>query len=216
MADEYNMEVGSFLRFGMENAKRHWLKFFGIQLLGLFGLGVLGVVGFQINPNLGFTLLIVGAIGFSFGFFANVVRLASGEGFEIKEFIPNPMVFLNFMVGMILYVLAVAVGLVLLIVPGVIVALMFGLVPFCIIHQKMNFLDAFAQSARLTRGHKMDIFVGNLVANLVISLLSIPVITLFFTIPMQVFVQVYPYVQLSGEAKSPSELPEGSLQPAAV
>lgn len=216
MAGEYNMEVGSFLRFGMENAKRHWLKFFGIQLLGLVALVVLGGLGFQINPNLGFTLLVIGVIAFSFGFFANVVRLASGEGFDIKEFIPNPMVFLNFMLGMILYILAVAVGLVLLIVPGIIVALMFGLIPFLIVHQKMNFVEAFTQSARLTKGHKMDIFVGNFVANIVISLLSIPVITLFFTIPMQVFVQVYPYVQLSGEAKSPSEQPEGSLQPAAV
>ncbi|MBD3241668.1 MAG: hypothetical protein GF331_13845 [Chitinivibrionales bacterium] len=215
MAQEYNMEVGSFLRFSLESAKRHWLKFFGIMIGGILGLALLATIGFKINENLGILLAMLGAIGFSFGLFANVIRLASNQGFSIKAFIPEPMVFLNFLVGMILLVVAIMIGLILLIIPGIIVALMFSLVPFLIVDKKMSFIQAFSESARLTKGHKMDIFIGGLVTNLVISLLSIPVITLFFTIPMEVFAQVFPYVQLVGLSNPQPAAPAAeSAQPA--
>jgi hypothetical protein len=201
------MEVGSFLRFGMENAKRHWLKFFGAIIGGAVALLILAVVGFKINENVGILLVAVGAIGYSFGIFANVIRLASNRTFDFKAFIPDPMVFVNFLVGMILLVVVVGIGFVLLIIPGLILGTMLSLVPSLIIDKKMNFIQAFGESIRLTKGHKMDIFMGMFISNIVVSLLSIPVITVFFTLPMQIFVQVFPYIQLSGIAEAPAQSP---------
>jgi hypothetical protein len=212
MAQAYDMEIGSFLRFSMENAKRHWIKYFGVILLG-GGLlvavpGVIGTLLGKIHAEFGFAvgllLFILGGIGLSFGFIANVIRLASNRSFDIKAFIPNAGVFINFLLGMLCYMIIVSLGSLLFVIPGIILGIMFSLVPFLVIDKKMNFLEAFGESAKLTKGHKMDIFLGTFITNIVIGLLSIFIITLFFTIPMGAFLSVYPYVQLSGLADQPA------------
>ena len=45
----------------------------------------------------------------------------------------------------------------------------------------------------------MDIFVGLLIVFIVIQLLSLPIITLIFTIPMACFAYIYPYLRLTGK-----------------
>jgi hypothetical protein len=202
----YDMEIGSFIRFGMENAKHHWLKFFGAILGAVLFVVVLGAIAYRIDPNVGILVAFVAAISASFGFYANVIGLSSGKPFNFKAFLPAPMVFLNFLVGVVVCGIAVLIGLILLIVPGIIVGLALSLVPMLIIDQKLGFIDAIKKSIELTKGHKMDIFIGTFIANIVSSLLSIPVITLFFTIPMQAFVLVFPYVQLSGQ-NAPKDVP---------
>lgn len=211
MAQEYNMEIGSFLRFSMENAKRHWLKFFGVILGGVFALGLILVlimlIFTPIHPGFAYTVtflsFIVCAIGLSFGFLINVIRLSSNRSFDISSFIPRAGIFFNFLFGMLCYMLIVSIGTMLFIVPGIVLGLMFSLVPFLIVDRKMNFIEAFGESARLTKGHKMDIFIGSFITNIVIGLISIFIITLFFTIPMSAFLSIYPYVQLSGLADAP-------------
>lgn len=200
MEKKYDMEIGSFLRFSMENAKKHWLKFFG-ALLGILIISVVIImIGFNIADFLGVLLVFLVPIIASFGLFANVIRLSSGKTFDFKAFLPEFSVFLNFFLGMIICGFAVILGLILLIIPGIVVGIMLSLVPFLIVDKKMNFVEAIKESMRLTKGHKMDIFIGFFISNLVISLLSIPVITLFFTIPMQIFLQAFPYAQLTGLA----------------
>lgn len=201
MSKEYNMEIGSFLRFAMENAKKHWLKFFVAIFGTLIAMLLIVLIGFNISDTIGTILVFVVSICASFGLFANVIRLSSGRSFDLKVFLPEFGVMLNYFLGMLVVSIIVSIGLVLLIVPGIILGIMLSLVPFLIIDKKMNFVVAMKESMRLTSGHKMDIFIGMFITNIVVMLLSIPVITLFFTIPMQVFVQAYPYAQLTGLLK---------------
>jgi uncharacterized membrane protein len=210
----YNMEIGSFLRFSIENAKRHWLKFIGVNLACMVIMFLVAIISFNIHPYVGLLLTAITGIALSFGGIRNVVRLSSGQTFDIKAYIPEPGVFLNFMITVIVISLLVFVGTILLIVPGVIMFLMFCLAPFYVIEQKMSFVEAMKQSVKQTKGHKMDIFLGVFLAMFVCNLISSLVITLFFTIPMSAFIYAYPYVYLSGKLQSAQE--QAPPQPAPI
>jgi hypothetical protein len=218
MTKTYDMEIGSFIRFGMENAKHHWLKFLGVNLAALAVLIVLTFVAAGINGTFGLLVFVVTSIVFSFGIFANVIRLASHRGFSLKAFLPDLPVILNYIVGMFLLTLIVGIGLLLLIIPGIVLGVKFNLVPFLIVDKQMNFLEAMKESWTLTNGHLADISFGLLVGNILVQVLSFFVVTIPFLIPMAAFIYVYPYAQLVGLADAPasdsSEAPEGSPSPA--
>ncbi|MCD6181752.1 MAG: hypothetical protein J7K89_05155 [Candidatus Cloacimonetes bacterium] len=193
------MGIGDFLHFGFENAKKHFFKFFGSILLSVVFLGVLAGIGFALNEGLGVLLLLVGIISVSMGFMQNIILLAKGESFDLKAFIPQPAVFLNYFIAMMIVSIVVAIGLALLVIPGLILGVMFSLVPYLILDQKMGAIEAIKESMSRTKGHKNDIFWGLIVSNIVASLLSTFVITLFFTTPMLYFISAYPYLRLTGK-----------------
>lgn len=196
------MGVGDFLHFGFENAKKHFFKFFGSIILCGVLLAVLGTVGFSINEGFGVLLLMVGAICVSMGFMQNIILLAKGASFDFKAFLPQPAVFLNYFIAMIIVSVIVSIGLLLFIIPGLILSIMFSLVPYLILDQKMGAIEAIKESMARTKGYKNDIFWGMIISNIVASLLSVFIITIFFTTPMLYFISAYPYLRLTGKLGS--------------
>ncbi|MDD3050331.1 MAG: hypothetical protein PHR06_04230 [Candidatus Cloacimonetes bacterium] len=196
---EKKMGISDFINFGMENAKRYFLKFLGSVILCFVALIILAVIGYKINEAIGFILTMLGSICISIGFVQNVLNLAKNEPYDFKAFMPQPGVFLNYLLAMIIVNVIVFIGLLLFVIPGIILGLMFSMVPFLILDQKMGAMEAIKESMNLTKGHKMDIFFGYFISNLLISVISIFVITLVFTIPMSFFVTSYPYLRLSGK-----------------
>lgn len=213
MPAKYDMEIGSFIRFGLENAKHHWLKFLGVNLGAIIVLAVFTLVAAKINGTLGMLVFLVGGIAFSFGIFANVIRLASHRGFSMKAFLPDVPVILNYMIGMLILFLVVGVGLILLIIPGIILGVMFNLVPFLIVDKRMNFVEAFKESYRLTKGHLADISFGLVIGNVLVQVLALFIVTIPFLIPMAAFIYIYPYAQLVGIADAPDVVESGSTEP---
>ena len=203
MAKQYDMEIGSFIRFGMENAKHHWLKFLGVNIGAVIALLILSMVAFGINNNFGLLVFVLASIVFSFGIFANVIRLASHRPFSISAFKPDLPVIVNYVIGMFLLTIIVGIGFLLLIIPGLILGVKFNLVPFLIVDKKMNFLDAMKESWKLTSGHLADISFGLLVGNILVNVLALFVVTIPFLIPMAAFIYIYPYAQLVGIADAP-------------
>jgi hypothetical protein len=67
--------------------------------------------------------------------------------------------FLTFLLTTVLYWLIVAVGLVLLIVPGVVWGLKFGYAPFLVVDKKLDPLEALRESSRITQGLKGQLLV---------------------------------------------------------
>jgi uncharacterized membrane protein len=96
----------------------------------------------------------------------------------------------------------VGIGLVLFIIPGLILSVMFSLVPYLILDEKMGALEAVKASMQRTKGHKGDIFWGLIISSFLGELLSVFIITLFFTIPMLTFVSAYPYLRLTNKLDS--------------
>lgn len=200
-----SITIGDILNFSLEAAKKNFLKFFGLILFAFAVFVVLGGIFFglggdnQVMSSLGSLVMMVASISISMGFIQNTINLCAGKGVNFKDFLPQPMVFLNFLIGMIIVGIAVTIGFILLIIPGIILGTMLNLVPYLILDEKMNAIEAIQESIKRTKGYKMDIFVGLFIVGIIINLLSLPIITLIFTIPMACFAYIYPYLRLTGK-----------------
>lgn len=105
---------------------------------------------------------------------------------------------LPYLGGKILYGIIVALGMILLIVPGIIAALMFFYVGFLIVDRGIGPIDALKESKRVTDGSKWDLFLFSLVTALVNILGAVCLLVgLFVTIPVTLMASAYVYRQLS-------------------
>ena len=194
------MTVGSFLNFGIESAKKNFLKFFGMIIFVIIAFILIAYIGTSIGESFGGVLVVIFGILFSFGFIKNTINLTKGLPIDFKAFFSaNPITLLHFFVAMIVMSILISIGMILLIIPGIILSYMLILTPYLIIDKNMGAFEAMSESMRLTKGYKMDIFVGHFVVLLLINIVSMLIITLPFTIPMALFVQIYPYLVLTGQ-----------------
>jgi uncharacterized membrane protein len=104
----------------------------------------------------------------------------------------------SYLVGKIIYGLAVLVGLVLLIIPGIVVAYMFLYVGYLIIDRGLGPIAALSESRVVTDGYKMDLFLFSLVVALV-NIVGVVClfVGLFVTIPVTLMASAYVYRRLS-------------------
>jgi len=104
----------------------------------------------------------------------------------------------SYLISKILYGLIVLVGLVLLIVPGIIVAYMFLYVGYLVIDRGLGPVAALGESRVVTDGYKMDLFLFSLVVALV-NIIGVVClfVGLFVTIPVTLMASAYVYRRLS-------------------
>ena len=109
----------------------------------------------------------------------------------------------KFLAGQMLYLLMVAIGLLLLVVPGIYLSARYGLFGFCMAAGETDLMRSFQQSAALSTGsrpHLFWIFAALLLFNgLGASLLGIG---LFITIPFSALVVTAVFRQLSSPDRS--------------
>jgi uncharacterized membrane protein len=108
----------------------------------------------------------------------------------------------KFLAGQVLYLLMVVIGLLLLVVPGVYLAVRYALFGFCLAAGDRNLARSFQHSSTLSAGAKpylMCILVALLVLNLFgASLLGFG---LFITVPLSVLMMTAVYRQLSARGQ---------------
>jgi hypothetical protein len=158
------LSIGSLVRFGWETFKsRPWIFVGTTALLGLL-LGISGSVssgldalfsGSAEEPSLpgtvfGWatsTLISMGATAF---------YLAAHDNSQTAEvsMLWHPQKFWSFLGASLLVSLAVLVGMILLIVPGVIFALMFMFATMIIIDRGLGPIEAMKESRRITSGYR--------------------------------------------------------------
>lgn len=121
----------------------------------------------QILFNIGQTKINIDA---SFG------KKIENEGTEDKprysDLFNSQGVYLKFLIVSILYSLAVLGGFILLIIPGIYIALRYCFAPILIIDKKMDIGEAFFKSKEMTKGKKWNL-VGFFAASLVFVLLGL-------------------------------------------
>ena len=209
-----DFSTGSALRFGWETFKKRPWFFIGSTVVILLASGLINafttaidgamggsveepsIAGIVINLGLG-TLLSMGATAF---------YLAAHDNPETVDLttLGHPRPFLNYLGASILFGLAVAAGFVLLVVPGVIVALMFMFTTFIVIDRTLGPIEAMKESRRITHGHKWTLLGFSLMLVL-INLLGILalVVGLLVTIPVSSLALVSAYRQLAGRTPPP-------------
>jgi hypothetical protein len=171
-------------------------------------------VGSKLGDTVGTLVMMVVSILLSFGFIKNTINLTRDQPIDFKAFFnSNPMTMINFLIAGFITSILISIGLVLLIIPGIILAYMFILVPYLIIDKDMGAFEAMGESMRLTKGYKMDIFAGHFIVMIIIQVISMFIITLPFTIPMSLFVMIYPYLVLTGQVGTASQPTKEAAEP---
>jgi uncharacterized membrane protein len=201
---------GEALRFGWETFKRRPWFFIGSTVVILLVSGLINglttgidtaitgspeepsLVGSIINLGLG-TLISMGATAF---------YLAAHDNPDSADLsmLWHPRPFWKYLGTSILLALAVAIGFVLLIVPGIIFGLMFMFATFIVIERELGPIDALSESHRITRGYKWPLF-GFVLLLLLINVLGVLalIVGLLVSIPVSTLAFVHAYRALGGK-----------------
>lgn len=166
---ELEPEVGSVYSYGWQILKTNFWALLGMVVVGAL-LSAAPSIFTEGNPMRDhnafsslFWILVSGPV--SFGIAWAFLKAVRKEDFEIKDmfaaFGPN---YWNVLVANLLVTVVVALGFVLLIVPGIYLACKLAFVPFLIMDKGMKFSDAFSTSWDMTKGHGWTIFLMGLLA----------------------------------------------------
>jgi uncharacterized membrane protein len=118
------------------------------------------------------------------------LKIYNGEAFEIAEMFTNYQPLLNYLLASILYIVAVILGLVLLIIPGIIIAIRMSFYVYLMVDKNMNPVDALKESWKMTKGSFWRLFLFSLLtlgvivlgilALLVGVVVAVPVVSLAY------------------------------------
>ncbi len=128
-------------------------------------LGISSVMGFLIKPDGGWSSLVIAVLNIAISIImqVGVVKISLNYTYNIESKIGDlfshayyaPRLFL----ASVLYGIAVTVGFVLLIVPGIYLAIRFSQYQYFIIDKDMGIFEAFRFSSIVTKDAKMDLFL---------------------------------------------------------
>lgn len=213
----------------IELTKRHFLKLLGIGIvyivisavaeaaityvdvaLGGTPMGQLfvGIGSISVAPQHSIPAALVSSAFSTFiglGLARVALNFASGEDSSITTLFGQGAKLLRTMVAWFLFGLMVAVGLVLLIVPGIYLALRFGMFQYAIVDRNLGIMESFKYSSDLTKNNLMNllglvfmiilIVIAGALALGVGLIFAIPVVTLMFPLAYR-FLQFGPHALL--------------------
>lgn len=207
-----SFSIGEALSLGWKTFKAHaWLLLAAsIGLLGLtFALqwGFDALVGEGSPAAFAFSTLTGAAMAYCFISFYLALLETGTPDFETLFNRFTPKNFLNLLAYNIAYAFVCLVGFALLIVPGVVFAAMFSMGGYLIVDRDMNFLQAMQESAKMTKGAKVDLFLFGL-AGFGLCLLGLIALVVGVVVPLIVLgvAQTYIYRQLLPKLDTPDGL----------
>jgi hypothetical protein len=158
-----------------------------LRTIGLVVYGVCALVNLPISVYI------------NIGLVAYAVKLARGQAASLADaFAGGP--FLSFFGGMLLVGLGVGAGTLLCIVPGVILALGWYMFSYLIVDRRLGAIESLSTSWRVTKGHKVKLFVFMLLGMLVnLAGMLACGIGLLVTVPITLIALPYIYLKLTGE-----------------
>ncbi len=160
--------------FGWNVAKSN-LGFFVLLFLLYYAVFLaLGIVGGIIGKDVVLLSAIVSlaswiiGIVMSMGFIKIYLKLVDGQKPVYHDLFLNYHLFLNYLLGSIVYGLLIAIGLILFIIPGVYFALKFQFASYFIIDKGVDPITAFKMSSKMTQGMKINLLLFDILLFLVI------------------------------------------------
>jgi uncharacterized membrane protein len=203
--------IGSAIRFGWETfKKRPWL-FVGASVVIALAYLVVGSISVGIDVSLTGSLdetTVAGAVVdwilsalVSMGVVAFYLKAHDNTDAVSLSSLWHPHPFWNYFAATIVVGIAIVLGLLLLIVPGIIFALMFMFATIIVIDRERGPIEAMKESMRVTRGYKWSLLGFALVLALlnVLGLLAF-VVGLLVSIPVSLLAFMHAYRTLAGRA----------------
>jgi uncharacterized membrane protein len=199
--------IAEALKFGWNTAINH-IGFFVPAMIGSFIVllapqFILGVVTNHnhANPIAGIFSLINFVLGvmIGLGFIKSCLKLMDGAEAGLSDFIPTSKQFWTFVSASIVCVIAVGIGLILFIIPGIILGIAFRFYPFFIVDKNMGPIESIKASYAATKGSWLDIFLLLVIDVLIVFVGAVLLgIGLFLAIPIVLMTQAYVYRKLTG------------------
>lgn len=207
--DTKGFSIGYVLKEGWNLWKEKWLFLTGIVLFTLLLPAIPQILIALLPSDANLASFILGVIHFIFGVIANMglititLKLAKAEPCQFSDYFSKIHLFPSYLWALILFYLAVFVGLILLIVPGVIVALMFCLWPYFILDKQFPGVDSLKASKSAVYGSKWDLFLL-WVATFLINLLGLLClgVGLLITMPVTMLAWAFVYLKLTQKSEA--------------
>lgn len=205
---EKNFSFSEAIDFGWDCMKKN-LGFF-VSLLVF--LAIFSFVSDKINKSLKdapwAVALVIATVLVALNLFVNIglvkisLNFAQGKKGGFSDFLGNGRYLLNFLGASILYGLITLAGFILLIVPGVVWSVQFGLYSYLIIDRDLGVIGSLKKSSLVTRGAKGRLLVFYLLLFLVnFAGVICLIIGLFATIPTTMIAAAYVYKKLLSETE---------------
>lgn len=139
------------------------------------------------------------------------LSMARGDPVELGQLFAGGPYFLRILAASIIAGFAFMAGLLLLIVPGIFLALMFWPFYWIIVDRNAGVLDSFRLAQRITEGNKATVFVLAVVAVALTIVSMIPCgLGLLFTVPFFALMGPVTYLAMSGQATADQRLRRNS------
>jgi uncharacterized membrane protein len=209
----HTLSIGDCIRFGWETFKQRPWILIGAFLLAIVIAGVPSAFGPQptISPDGQIIPPPPSAYGAIVALVSVVVSMLVGlglttfslrahdniNGVQIAD-LWNPGPFWRFVGAHILTVLAIALGFLALIIPGIILSMGLAFVPYLVVDRGLGPIEAIKESWRITKGHKWQLlllFLALLGLNL-LGLVAL-LIGIFVTVPITMLAFAHAYRTLN-------------------
>lgn len=203
--------VGSAIRFGWETFKKRPWFFVGASIVIVFAYVVVGAITSGIDAAVGATpeepSAISGIVNFVLGTFIymgiTAFYLAAHDNPETVDIsmLWHPQPFWKFLIASILVGLAVGIGFVLLIVPGILAAIFFMFTTPIVIDKELGPIEAMKESMRIGRGYRWTLLGFMVVLSLIaLAGLIALVVGVFVAMPVMMLAFMHAYRVLSRRA----------------
>ena len=195
--------------FSISEAIKYGFNFFKTNLTTLLKLGavliLINIISnmvtglFKDNP-LSFLWALISmviSILVQIGSIKITLELYDGKPLNFSNLYSQSNLILRYLGASILYGLMVAVGLILLIIPGIYLAIKYQFFSFLIVDKNMGIMESFKKSEEMTQGVKMNLLLFSLaLAGINILGALVFLVGLIVTIPTTVMATVYVYRKL--------------------
>lgn len=139
----------------------------------------------------------------SLGFTKIMLLLVQDEFVRVADMFNNFRIFLSYFVASFLYGIAVALGILLLVLPGIFIAIRFQFFPYFILEQKDSSFTALQKSYYLSQNLTVELFLfGVLVVALNVAGILLLGIGIIFTYPLTTMATAVIYKSLVEEGQA--------------
>jgi len=204
----YGFSIGEALGFGWATFRDRFGTLIGLIVVSALVIGVVqGVEQGLAQQKAGFLAFVVGIIGFvvqsviSLGWTRITLKLHDGQGVEMSDLIePYPLIW-KYVGASILAGIAISIGFLILIVPGVFLAIRLGFFPYAIVDGGAGPVEALQKSWEITKGSFWHLF-GLGIALALVNMVGVIAlgIGLLVTVPTTAIAMAYVYRRLPERA----------------
>ena len=188
------------LRFGWKKTRTHSVLLFKI-ILTLFGLqvayAIVGkVLAYTITGGLASLAIIIAELVVGVGFTLVTLKIAKGEHVEYTDVMPPPKLVWEYTIASVLAGLLIALGFILLIIPGFYFALRFSMMRFAVL-EGAGIMGSLEKSGKLTEGVKWRLLGFLITIGLLNALGALLLgVGLLITVPVSMIAYAHVYQKL--------------------